>query len=266
VVIDRRETYYRPTGGMDDVVLVIRGLEEVVASVGRTNLLWIISHPDLVTDRELRTYDRVFAASESWSARMTAAGTEVTALLQATEPARFHPGLAEESLHTPALFVGRSRNVLRPIVRDAVEAKIDLSLYGDGWEQFGLGPRVVAQYLPYDRVGAAYASAGVVLNDHWSDMAREGFVSNRLFDAVATGARVVTDEVAGLDVLFSGAVQVYRSPEELAQLCGPEGRGRFPSDDELTVIAAQVAERHSFEHRARSLLDAALAARSEQGW
>ena len=33
----------------------------------------------------------------------------------------------------------------------------------------------------------------MVLNDHWEDMRAEGFLSNRLFDAVASGARVVTD-------------------------------------------------------------------------
>ena len=46
--------------------------------------------------------------------------------------------------------------------------------------------------IPNRRLAAAYAGAGVVLNDHWDDMRAGGFVSNRLFDAVASGARVVS--------------------------------------------------------------------------
>ncbi|MEB5127417.1 hypothetical protein RXR83_29840, partial [Pseudomonas aeruginosa] len=70
VVIDRRESFERSTSGIDDVVLVIRGLEEVLAQSGRVNLLWVISHPDMVTERELRTFDRVFAASRTWASRV----------------------------------------------------------------------------------------------------------------------------------------------------------------------------------------------------
>jgi O-antigen biosynthesis protein len=266
VVIDRRETYYRDSSTLDDVVLTIRGLEKVPVQPGRVNLLWVISHPDLVTRRELETYDTVFAASTTWAERMTAAGTRVLPLLQATEQDRFNPDLPRPAEHHDVLFVGRSRNVLRPIVRDAVEAGVDLSIYGDLWEQFGLAKYVKAQYLPYQQVGSYYADADIVLNDHWTDMAAEGFVSNRLFDAVACGARVVSDQVAGLDELFSGMVQVYRSVDDLRRLCGPEGREIFPDDETRRTIAKRVAAEHSFDARARQLLDAAISVRQSMSW
>ena len=44
-------------------------------------------------------------------------------------------------------------------------------------------------------------------------MREHGFVSNRIYDALACGACVISDEVAGLDEMFGGAVATYRTPE-----------------------------------------------------
>jgi spore maturation protein CgeB len=85
-------------------------------------------------------------------------------------------------------------------------------------------------------------------------MAAEGFVANRLFDAVACGARVISDEVDGLDELFSSAVQVYRTVEDLARLTSEEGLATFPDAAEMARIAAAVTADHSFVARARTLL------------
>jgi spore maturation protein CgeB len=110
-------------------------------------------------------------------------------------------------------------------------------------------------------VGAAYRAAGVVLNDHWPDMAREGFLSNRLFDAVAAGARVVSDDAEGLTEVFGAAVRVVSGPDQLAGvLAGP--RDEIVGDDGARRAAAdRVHAEHSFDARARALLASVLAAR-----
>src|SRR3712207_7051602 len=41
-------------------------------------------------------------------------------------------------------------------------------------------------------VGVLSASAGIVLNDHPLDMRRDSFPPNRLFDAAACGARILS--------------------------------------------------------------------------
>ena len=85
----------------------------------------------------------------------------------------------------------------RPIVDDAITADLPLRVYGEGWA--GLSAWA-GQSLPNDQVPGAYGNARFVLNDHWADMRAEGFLSNRLFDAVAAGARVITDHIEGLDI------------------------------------------------------------------
>ena len=163
------------------------------------------------------------------------------------------------------LFVGNSRRLLRPVVRDALAAGLPLAVYGDLWS--GLVPDEVVRgrSIPNDQLAAAYRSAGVVLNDHHDAMRADGFVSNRLFDAVASGARVVTDEVAGLAELFGPAVQVYETPDDLARLATLADPDSVFGDDATRRAAAdRVRTQHSFAARAARLIEVAHEARAER--
>jgi len=260
VVVDSRAAQTRNTAYLDDVVLVLRGLTRVEPQPGRVNLLWIISHPDLVDVDEIRTYDGVFAASAPWAARMTEqAHRPVDVLLQCTDPERFQPGLAQPDTGEEVLFIGNSRNVFRPIMRDALAAGADVSVYGKNWERFIDERLIRGTYFPNELLATAYRSAGVVLNDHWEDMRREGFISNRVFDATAAGARVVSDEVPLIEETFGGLVRTYCSVEELRHLLIAPRDEVFPSEEERLLLAERVRQEHSFDARARSLFDAASA-------
>ena len=259
-MIDTRETMVRPgSDQLDDVSIALRGLYRLPTNPAAVNILWVISHPELVTLDEIESYDLVYAAGPRWAERMDAlAAVPVRPLLQASSPARFGPERFDPELASDVLFVGKTRNVFRPVVRDALEAGADLAVYGDGWERFIEPSLIRAEFLDNDRVSAAYASARVVLNDHWHDMAAEGFLSNRLFDAVASGARVVTDPIDGLE-LFRGAARAYSSVDELrARLTSESG---WPDADEAREIVERIHREHSFGARADVLLEAARAAR-----
>jgi hypothetical protein len=260
--VDRRPAHDRSTAHLDDVTVNLRGLATPTLRDEQVNVLWVISHPDLVTPEEVRSYDLAFAASLTWSAAMSErAGVPVEPLLQATDPDRFHPDLAEPSTGPAALFVGNSRGVQRPVVRDAIAAGVDLAVYGTRWADFIDERYVRGAYLPNETVGAAYRSAGVVLNDHWPDMAAQGFISNRVFDAVAAGGRVLSDPVDGLEETFEGAARAYRTVDELRRWVGPERGAAFPDEQRLREISARVRREHSFDARAARLLDAVATAR-----
>ncbi|GAB3692069.1 hypothetical protein GCM10028814_33230 [Angustibacter aerolatus] len=259
VVIDHRAEFERSTGRFDDVVLVLRGVGPYNPVFGQVSLCWLISHPEMMSRRESVAYDRVFAASTVWARRMSAAwDVRIDPLLQATDAELFHPDRGRPDTGHSLLFVGSSRKVLRPLVGAAVERGLPLSIVGNQWDGLVPARYVKSEYLANDEVGEAYRRAGVVLNDHWEDMREEGFLSNRLFDAAASGARVVTDDVAGLDGLFGRSVQVAHDGDELAALVTrPDLDAVFGSDAERRDVAARVARDHSFDARARTLLDAA---------
>lgn len=270
VVVDHKEEFGRVAGPPDDVNLVLRGLypwhptvRPAVDPPGRTgprvDLMWLISHPELVTAEELAGYDHVHVASTTFARTLTDAwGIPASPLLQATDPTVFHPGLAEPDTGHRLLFVGNSRRVMRTMVRYAVEQQLPVSIYGDYWEGLIPAEMVVATHLPNAEVGAAYRSAGVVLGDHWDPMREGGFISNRVFDALACAARLVSDPVAGLHEVFGDAVRVVHSADELAALVAGDLSSRFPGEQERLALAEKVAREHSFDHRAATLLDQAI--------
>ena len=254
VVTYRHGAHEVPATAFDDVVLSLRGLDRVAPMPGKTNVLWVISHPERVTADELSGFDVVLAASEAWAAKMAAStGRLVLPLLQATDDRLFSPAGPRIRTHG-AVFVGGSYGRRgRRVVTDALEAGIPLRVYGPDWEGL-LPPGVHAgDYVENGALSAVYRGADYVLADHWEDMAREGFIQNRLFDAVAAGARVITDPVDGVEELFEGAVQSYRSIDELAALCTGDESDRFPDDAQMTMIAERVRSAHSFGRRAREL-------------
>jgi spore maturation protein CgeB len=91
-------------------------------------------------------------------------------------------------------------------------------------------------------------------------MAKHEFFSNRLFDAAASGARVVSDDVAGIDEVFGASVAEYRSPNQLANLCSRANRDMWGSQDDISKRATQIGIEHSFDQRAKVLVQAALSA------
>lgn len=247
----------------DDVVLVLRGLRRVrprrTAAGGRatTWMMWVISHPELIEPDELAEYDSVFAASQSWGDPAV-----VTPLLQATNPKRFSPEAGVPDTGDNLLFVGSTRGTFRPIVKDAFAVGGGVAVYGVGWETFLAPNQIRADHLPNADLPAAYAAAGVVLNDHWPQMAADGFLSNRLFDAVATGARVVSDPARGLESVFGTSVRTYEGTEELRSLLTGERDGVFGDREMRLAAAAQVAQLHSFDERAKVLIERAQVVRA----
>jgi len=250
----------------DDVSVVLRGLDQVAPIPGVVNVLWVISHPELLTPLEVRGFDLVFAASASWSEQFSRrAGREILPLLQATDVDRFVPRAPGDGFSRPAVFVGGNHSGReRTIVTDALAAGVDLRVIGGGWADVVPAPVLEADHVDNRDLSAVYRSASRVLADHWPEMAELGFIQNRLFDAVASGARVISDEVAGLREVFGSAVQTYDGPDELRHLCSPEGALRFGTDEEILQQAKEVRAHHSFDARAQVLLEAVESVRSRQ--
>ena len=216
-----------------DVALVIRGLSRHIPKPGQLNVLWNISHPADLSGEECDGYDLVCVASERFAADLRGrTRTPVVALEQATDPALFYRDPSPEYEHE-LVYVANSRNVLRPIVRDLLPTDRDLAIYGANWDGLIDTRYVVAEHVPNEELRKVYSSARVLLCDHWDDMREHGFVSNRIYDALACGATVISDQVPGLE-RFEG-VLTYETPEELARLvdealgAGEPPRGQLPA-------------------------------------
>lgn len=237
-----------------DVQIVLRGLEPVRRTPGQRHVLWIISHPELIRIEECDEADLVLVASNRFASHLREnSQTPVEVFLQATDVRRFQPGAAPR--RQEIAVVAKTRGVARPIVIDALAAGLRPSIYGTGWEQFVDRDLIVRDYVPNDELPRLYASVAVLLNDHWETMREWGFVSNRVFDALASGTPVVSDEMPELEALFGEAVLLYRDSHELRKhvesvLHSPQDAQRRADLGRAIVLSA-----HTFDRRAASLLE-----------
>lgn len=258
VVVDPREGRNRVSRSLDDVVLVLRGLDRVHPTPDTLNILWIISHPDEITREEVAEFDIVYAASESWAKQRSAEwGIAISPLLQCTDSKLFNPRRGKQGANSRVVFVGNSRGVERPVVAWAIAEGIPIEVYGSNWEPFIPAMFIAGTYVPNQRLGKLYAHADAVLNDHWLDMRDNGFISNRIFDALACGACVVSDYMPEIALLFGDSVRMFSSPSELSELLQQPVQARFPDWKTRVEIAQAVVSEHSFDTRAAVLLEAA---------
>jgi hypothetical protein len=232
-----------------DIVVHVRGLTPYVPKPGQVNVLWIISHPDDVSDDECERFDLVLVASEIHAEELALrVSVPVAPLLQASEFAT-----AQEtggSFSDALLFVGNSRGVNRKVVDWSVERELPIQVVGSGWEPLLNSRYLYGTHIANEDLPDAYGSAAIVLNDHWPDMAARGFISNRVFDVLAAGGFLLSDAVIGLDQVFGDAVPTYESADDLERLVrlylsDPDERRRLADQGQEMIRSA-----HSFDHRA----------------
>lgn len=237
-----------------DLHLVLRGLEPVRRTQGQRHVIWVISHPEALDLAECDEADLVVVASTRFATYLRSkTSTPVEVLLQATEPRHFRPAPPDPDHRHQLTVVANSRGVHRTAVADAVAAQLTPAIYGQGWRDQVDHALIAADYADINLLPLVYASADIVLNDHWDTMRHWGFVSNRIFDVLACGTTVVSDHLAELDELFGDLVPTWRTPDDLRTLvtellANPEATAR------RTATARElVLNRHTFDHRVAEL-------------
>jgi len=247
-----------------DVEVVVRGLAPTVPTRHRPQVLWIVSHPDSVEDHELHAASLVLAASARLARNLAGrTDTPVEVLLQATDQRRFRPRVRTlereyraDGAPLSVWAVAKTRGVARPVVLDAVEAGLEPSIVGSGWEHLVPPHLLVTDHLDNVRVAEVYANADLVLNDHWDDMRVWGIVSNRVFDVLACGTPLASDPMPELDELFGDAVAQVHGPADLRMLArslreDPQMWHKRVADARAVILGG-----HTFDHRAAELLAA----------
>lgn len=237
--------------------VVLRGTKPYFPSVneGRKYIMWNISHPDEVTIDEYNLYDYVYFASTRMKNEI---GPKITCesgvLLQCVDDEVMNYEDKDKKEYE-LLFVGNSRLMYRRILKDLLPTEHKLSVYGREWEEFPVSEYVVSDYIDNDKVGQAYHDAKILLNDHWDDMRHFGIISNRVFDALAVGAFVVSDYLPEIDEVFDGAVITYKTKEELKEKIDYY----LENDEEREKLALKgkeiVLNGHTFKDRCKSVVE-----------
>jgi glycosyltransferase involved in cell wall biosynthesis len=239
-----------------DVVVHLRGLTRRPTARGQWNVLWIISHPDRLEPGECDDYDLLATASLKHAAELSSTlGRRVHYLPQATDADTFRTGLRDPAFETSVLYVGNARWPHRRAPRWMMRSGRPFALYGKNWDKTPEASLVVDDYISNRDLPKAYRSASVVVADHHGSMRTNGFVANRLFDVLASGGVVLTDNVEGLEDLFGEVVPAYADPRELESqlrllLSDPVLRRSIARTGRDVVMSG-----HTLDHRARTILE-----------
>lgn len=237
--------------------LVLRGLKEYYPSMenDRFNMMWNISHPDDVTIPEYNLFGAVFFASEYMKQEFEPKITPPAfTLLQCTDEKVMTYEEGYEGQYE-LLFIGNSRKVFRQILKDLLPTQYQLSVYGRGWDEYPVKEYVVSEYLDNAKIGQAYHDAQILLNDHWEDMKKYGIISNRIFDALAAGAFIISDDVFGLQETLGEAVVTYQNREDLNQKIDYYLQQTEEREKRAQMGQRIVLEKHTFAHRVESILE-----------
>lgn len=240
VDVDYRGEYHRTHTPAPQVNIFMRGYTKFVApypqgvnvlyvyypmaynrysgqKVGKTKLNARVAQPqDANLDDDWQNYDVLAVASFSYTEELRQNGIDAIYVPQFTNPKKFYPAF-QEDLKTDILFVGSNWHD-RTSLRYAIESGFDVAVYGYNWR--GVVPDAMyrGEYIANEDLHKYYSSAKIVLNDHRPDMKTYGFVNNRVYDASASGAMVISDYMPEIKEIYGDTIPMYRNKEELTEL------------------------------------------------
>lgn len=256
VALDFHGAWHSRPPSKEDVVIVIRGLTSYKPRKGAISIMWNISHPDQISVDEYESYDIVYVASHSYAEFLkTHIEGKVSPLLQCSDPERFTYKRPVKPRIDSMLFVGNSRNEYRPIVRKAIESGKDIAIYGARWEKLVDSKYVKANNIANTELCAKYAAHSIVLNDHWESMRDFGFISNRVFDVVASGSTLITDPIPSINKIFGESVVQLEEKLGFDSVTRTLENIQDSGEHRKRDLAEFVNKHHSFNNRAHVICD-----------
>lgn len=211
-----------------------------------------------VTQPHFDAFDVLLCSSDkavSYTEQQT--GRRAVCCSLATNPARFSPGPRRFRLRSDYVFTGSRWDQPREIEIMLHPREIGgrCSIYGRGWEKTALR-KWARGFARYEKLPDVYRSTKIVIDDANIATKNWGSVNSRVFDALASGALVVTNSIEGSASLFEGQLPSYTDSDSLTTvmrkyLKDSEARHALAGSLRDTVLA-----RHTYAHRARTLASA----------
>lgn len=208
-------------------------------------------------------YDMVFASSTKACDYVREHSRQEAILLPiATNPDRFDkkpdcktPLFFESDICFTGSYWGFPRDIMQALSNEAIE-KYRLSIYGANWGEFEKFKPYDKGFVAYDDIPCVYHHTKIVIDDANHVTKPYGAVNSRVFDALMSGALVITNGVEGSLDLFAGEIPYYRTPKELDELLD-----FYLNDDDaraakVKLLKEIIIKEHTYKHRAESIRDA----------
>lgn len=171
---------------------------------------------DAFLNNELEYFDMIATPAKKLYKDLQKYGYSASFVPQFTNPEKFTFSPQPE-LQTDLLFVG-SPWYERISVKYAIECGYNISVYGLQWRGKISDKYIKGNYINNQDLAKYYSSAKIVLSDHAEDLAEMGLVINRLYDATASGAFVISEYSPYIEEIFGDSIPMFKNKEEFQAL------------------------------------------------
>ncbi len=205
-------------------------------------------------------YDCVLASSQI-ACDYIAENSRKKALLfpLATEPKRFahqpeckQPAKYKSDICFTGSYWNTPRDIMQALSEEALQ-KYRVHIYGANWEQFEKFKPYNKGFIAYEELPCVYHHTKIVIDDANHVTKPYGSVNSRVFDALMSGALVVSNGVKGSDSLFSGELPTYETRAELDQLLDFYLSDVDARQAKVSQLRQIIVDKHSYTHRAETL-------------
>jgi GT2 family glycosyltransferase/spore maturation protein CgeB len=210
----------------------------------------------------LNKFDLIFASSKTSCEYVEdETGLKTHLLPIATNPEEFHRGIgSREEYLNDYVFTGSYWNDPRDIVEylEPDDLPYTFKLYGKNWEEFPKLKKYYQGFVEYKELPHIYASSKIVIDDVNRGSKKFGAVNSRVYDALASGALIITNGEIGAQETFEGKLPYYRDKKGLEKLINyylSNEEERMKKVEELHQL---VLEKHTYQIRADTVKETLL--------
>lgn len=231
----------------DDIVIVLEGLKKYHSKSKEQKVLhWLISHPELFSATEYRNSHKLYVASKSYFEKIQHEVSVPTEYLaQFGDSDLFFP-IENITKSNDILFVGNHRSENRPAITFAAENKLPLKVIGQNWNHQEKGIEVIDSFAEYHVLNKYYQENKLVVIDHWEQMRKEGFISNKVYNLLLSKADFITDEIPNS---FNQELKIYKDSDSFLK----QSKIRM-APNVLEELRAEILSKHTHYHRAYKIL------------
>lgn len=207
----------------------------------------------------LKKYDLLAASSQTAVEELKRHYEGKIALLPiASNPQRFPARSTNDRDERDLCFTGSfwyHERELERLLQPEKLKNVKFEVFGENWEHSSkLGP-FSRGFLPYHQLAHIYRTSKIVLDDANHVTKPYGAVNSRVFDALASGALVLTNGCMGAKETFSGELPCFTSSAELHDLIDFYLSNEQARVEKIARLQRIVLSEHTYHMRAEQLVN-----------
>ena len=255
-IVQTYEDWYCDVGAEVEILMgCVRDYHPDRRVKGRVNVMWLVCHPENVPKEVADKYDLILV--DSWSLAESMKGgslAEIEPFIVTADTELFYRD------NSPALydrvFVGNTRGVNRNCVKWCSDNKIELDVWGGGWEKYYKDDPYIHLHgiIPYAETADIYRKAKIIINDHHHEMQRTGMINNRCPEVLLCGKTMLCDWSQGVEDEFGDLFTYYHDENDFIVALGHAEDNYENMCNKVTEKYEELVEKYSFEKGIKRLI------------